>query len=105
MPYPTLLQQLALCAFLAVCSLSIPARQWLRSGAVGSGGSRHPEWATDPWIRRWIDEQEIKQRTTDKIRGADRLHPAPKVRLCTLLRWVYTVHQVQPIKCILGRSI
>ena len=76
MPTPTLLQQLALCAFLAVCSLSIPARQWLRSGAAGSGGSRHPEWATDPWIRRWINEQEIKQRTTERLRGDDRLQPA-----------------------------
>ena len=75
MPSPSLQQLLALCAFLAVCSLSVPARRWLRSGAVGIVGSRHPEWATDPWIRRWIDEQELKQRTTDRLSGAARPQP------------------------------
>ena len=57
-------QLLALCAFLALCAVGIPVHWWPRWVAVVIAGRSQPEWATDPWIRRWIAEQELKQRTT-----------------------------------------
>jgi hypothetical protein len=63
-------QLLALCVFLALCAASIPVLWRPHWFAVVIAGRIHPEWATDPWIRRWIDEQELKQRTTAVPGGA-----------------------------------
>ena len=61
--HPPVVRLLALCALLAVSALAAPSRWWHRVRTLGHPAeAAYPDWASDAWIRRWIDNEVASQR-------------------------------------------